>query len=100
MTIFLVSFFKQHKAICEFPSKVFYDDALETDESVGERKDKNLESFWPQGNKCPIMFVDVVGKEGQDISSSKSETKVGVDSKYNMEEVELVVRHELKHARG
>ena len=38
------------------------------------------------------MFVDLVGDEGQDkTGSSKTDTKVGVDSKYNMKEAELVV---------
>ena len=53
----------------------------------------NLNRFWPMGNATPIMFVDIVGEEGQDkTGSSKTETKVGVDSKYNMKEAELVVR--------
>lgn len=52
---------------------------------------ENLESFWPRGNSTPIMFVDVVGEEGQDISSSNREAKVGVDSKYNETEADLVV---------
>ncbi len=60
------------------------------------RSDRNLKKFWPKGNRLPIMFADVVGKEGQDIGSSKSEIKVGVDSKYNMEEVESVVRQTAK----
>ena len=39
------------------------------------------------------MFVDVVGVEGQEkTGSSKTETKVGVDSKYNLKEAELVVQ--------
>ena len=60
--------------------------------SVKNRKDnEDLESFWPRGNKYPIMFVDVVGQEGQDIGSSKREAKVGVDSKYNEKEANLVV---------
>ena len=54
--------------------------------------DPNLNSFWPVGNATPIMFVDIVGEEGQDIGSSKRETRVGVDSKYNVKEAELVVR--------
>ena len=38
------------------------------------------------------MFVDVVGKEGLDkIGSSKGEAKVGMDSKYNQIEADLVV---------
>ena len=51
-----------------------------------------MEKFWPAGSEVPIMFVDIEGTEGQDMGSSKNETKVGVDSKFNMEEVELVVR--------
>ncbi len=54
-------------------------------------ENEKLKEFWRLGGNIPIMFVDVVGKEGQDIGSSKTETKVGVDSKYNMEEVDLVV---------
>ncbi len=83
----------QHEAICAFPSKEFYDDELITAESVKNREDnKDLEEFWPKGNECPIMFVDMVGEEGQDIGSSKREAKVGVDSKYNEKEAQLVVR--------
>ena len=53
---------------------------------------KSLNSFWPRGNSSPIMFVNVVGEEGLDkIRSSKSEVKVGMDSKYNIREAELVV---------
>ena len=59
---------------------------------LNREDNENLEDFWPKGNKCPIMFVDVVGEEGQDIGSSKREAKVGVDSKYNGKEVKLVVR--------
>lgn len=66
---------------------------LKTDQSVLDREDnEDLENFWPRGNEFPIMFVDVVGEEGQDIDSSKREAKVGVDSKYNLKEAELVVR--------
>ena len=39
------------------------------------------------------MFVDVVGAEGQDIAGTKRETRVGVDSKYNLTEAKLVVRN-------
>ncbi len=83
----------QHKAICAFPSKEFYDDGLKTAPSVKNRPDnKNLENFWPRGNEYPIMFVDVVGEEGKNIENSKREAKVGVDSKYNEKEAKLVVR--------
>ena len=38
------------------------------------------------------MFVDLVGEEGPDkTGSSKTDTKVCVDSKYNMKEAELLV---------
>ena len=72
---------------------MFYDGELETDISVKNRQNnKNLKDFWPHGNECPIMFIDVVGEEGVDkIASSKAEIKVGVDSKFNLEEAQLVV---------
>ena len=39
------------------------------------------------------MFVHVVGKEGLDkIGSDKEEDKVGIESKYNQIEADLVVR--------
>ena len=74
---------------------MFYNGELETDISVKNRRNnENLEKFWPQGNRQPIMFVDVVGEEGLDkIASSKAEIKVGVDSKFNLEEAQLVVCH-------
>ena len=74
---------------------MFYDNKLETDLSVKNRpKNKKLEKFWPKENRhgYPIMFVNVVGEEGLDkIASSKTEVKVGVDSKFNIKEAELVV---------
>ena len=84
----------QHRAICSFPSEQFYNSDLRTAQSVLDRKDDpNLASFWPIGNGAPIMFVDVVGAEGQDIAGTKRETRVGVDSKYNLTEAKLVVRN-------
>ena len=55
---------------------------------------EQLDTFWRtcKRNTTPIMFVDLVGEEGRDkTGSSKTDTKVGVDSKYNMKEAELVV---------
>ena len=47
---------------------------------------------WPQGNAFPIMFVDVVGDEGlSNLESNHGETKVGVDSKFNIGDAKLVV---------
>ena len=56
---------------------------------------ERLDTFWRtnKGNTTPIMFVDVVGEEGQDIAGTKRETRVGVDSKYNLTEAKLVVRN-------
>ena len=74
---------------------MFYDGELETDISVKNRRNnEHLETFWPKGNRHPIMFVDVIGEEGLDkIASSKADVKVGVDSKFNLKEAELVVSH-------
>ena len=38
------------------------------------------------------MFVDVIGNEGGSTVGSKGDTKVGVDSKFNITEAEKVVR--------
>ena len=53
-----------------------------------------MESFWPQGNKFPIMFVDVVGSvELGNAGRSATKTKVGKDSKHNTDEAKLAVSH-------
>ncbi len=69
---------------------------METDISVLKRPDNgNLEDFWPRGNACPIMFVDVVGEEGLgNTGIGERGTKVGVESKCNIKEAKLVVRHD------
>ena len=74
---------------------MFYDGKLETHISVKNRQNnEHLETFWPKPNRHPIMFVDVIGEEGLDkIASSKADVKVGVDSKFNLKEAELVVSH-------
>ena len=79
---------------------MFYNGELETDISVKNRRNnENLKKFWPQGNRHPIMFVDVVGEEGGDkIASSKADVKVGTNSKFNVKEAELVVRKLTPHA--
>ena len=83
----------QHKAICAFPSEHFYDNQLETANSVINRKNHETRlEFWPRGRHCPIVFVDVVGNEGGSTVGSKGDTKVGVDSKFNITEAEKVVR--------
>ena len=83
---YLLSSLSQHKEICEFPSKYFYDDQLITDESVISRTnpETKLEGFWPCGNRKPIMFVDLVGEE--DMKARKGEGE-----KSNTKEAEKVV---------
>ena len=65
---------------------------METDDSVKRRTnpESKLKGFWPQGEECPIMFVDVVGEEGQHLTGSKG-ASIGVDSKFNEEEAKKVV---------
>ena len=90
------SLYIQHDAICAFPSEEFYRGRLNTDQSVLNRPDnENLDSFWPQGNATPIMFVNVVGDEG--FSNEGSSYKVGIDSKFNIKDAKLAVR---KHEVG
>ena len=51
-----------------------------------------LQGFWPRGPKFPIIFCDFVGKEGEYKAGSKGEKQIGIDSKFNYEEAEKVVR--------
>ena len=84
-----IYFILQHKAICEFPSKEFYKDQLQTDDRVRierERQAGELESIWPGGSRKPFGFCDVIGKESEVPSGWKETTKVGHESKYNKEE--------------
>ena len=62
--LYYVSLPVQHRSICDFPSKHFYERQLETDVSVRNRKvDDKLKGFWPNGPEMPILFLDVIGKE-------------------------------------
>lgn len=82
----------QHKEICEFPSKHFYDDQLITADSVANRTnpETRLEGFWPCGHRIPIMFVDFVGEE--DVIPRRNDEEIRVGSKSNTKEAEKVVR--------
>ena len=87
----------QHEAICEFPSKHFYDGILETAPSVKARTnpETRLDEFWPgpRKSRCPILFCNVVGKEGDHKTGSKTTggRKIGTDSKFNETEAIKVV---------
>lgn len=79
----------QHEAICEFPSKEFYEGRLQTDVSVMRRGDVlKLNTFWPQGERCPMVFCQVAGEEdGGHIGRSKVDSQ----SKFNKTEAEKIV---------
>ena len=84
----------QHKAICEFPSKEFYNSRLQTDERVHmerARQAEELQGFWPGGSHKPFVFCNVIGEEGEIHSGWKETTKVGHESKYNKEEARQMV---------
>ena len=74
-----------HKAICEFPSKEFYDGKLET----VSQQFWMVKNFWPGGPNCPIAFCDVEGKE----EGGSSHENVHQDSKHNRPEAEKIVIH-------
>ena len=56
-----------------------------------------LDQFWPgpRKSKCPILFCNVVGKEGDHDTGIKAAggKKIGIRSKSNKEEAEKVVRY-------
>ena len=65
----------QDEKICSFPSKEFYSDELKTDISVKQRVNRHE----------PIVFRHVEGEEAED----------DVKSKFNIREVDAVVRMKL-----
>ena len=67
----------QHTKICEFPSDLFYKGMLEPDHSIKKRsRVVALQDFWPAGLSCPIVFCDIIGKEGvREISAKKNESE-------------------------
>ena len=88
----------KHEAICEFPSKHFYNGRLETDDSVKKRTnhETKLDGFWPgpERSECPILFCHIVGKENDHKTGGKTTEgkKIGIDSKFNEIEAMKVVR--------
>ena len=84
----------QHPAICEFPSKEFYEGNLETDSSVKRRHVPwNLANFWPRyrGKEWPIVFCQVEGKEENGHIGSRGNSKVDSQSKFNVTEAKKIV---------
>ncbi|CAH1244473.1 HELZ [Branchiostoma lanceolatum] len=96
--------YRMHEKICEFPSIKFYENKLETADSVKRRRpDMVPASFWPsRGN--PVVFCHVEGvEEALPVASAEG----GVMSQSNQQEVQkvvqivsdLVVRYQVKTTR-
>ena len=82
----------QHPAICDFPSKQFYDNQLKTDSSVTRRRVAwNLANFWPRGKEWPIVFCQVEGVEETGHIGSRGNSKVDSQSKFNVTEAKKIV---------
>ena len=83
----------QHEAICQFPSLYFYDGCLKADKSLEDRKTpgRSMERFWPQGEKLPIVFCNVVGREEELSYVETGKEKIDPHSKCNKQEAEKVV---------
>ena len=64
-----------------------------TAKSVIERKnpETKLEGFWPRGQNCPIVFINLVGKEEETKIGSEGKKKIGTDSKFNTMEAKKAV---------
>ena len=50
-----------------------------------------MESFWPQGEKLPIVFCNVVGLEEESSGAEIDKKKIDPHSKHNKQEAEKVV---------
>ena len=85
--------FLQHPAICEFPSKAFYNGRLKTDPSVMRRQSGlNLTHFWPKRDS-PIVFCQVEGEEETGHIGSRGSSS---QSKFNMTEAKKIVSNSRK----
>ena len=61
---------------------------------IPSRKDvreAHLRNFWPQGERMPLVFVDLVGREGGEHTGQRGKTKVGLESKFNKDEARKIV---------
>ena len=52
-----------------------------------------LQKFWPAGQNCPVVFCDVIGKEGETpgLSEGQEDRKTDPHSKYNPKEAKKAV---------
>ena len=78
----------QHWKICEFPSKMFYDNELQTDHNITAGFIQ-IKKFWPKGRDNPLVFCNIDGREGGAVSGNK---KSSLLSKSNADEAKKVVR--------
>ena len=80
----------QREAICQFPSLYFYNGCLKADQSLKKRQipGRSMDQFWPKGERLPIVFCNVVGREE---GLSGVETDNDPHSKCNKQEAEKVV---------
>ncbi|XP_078614262.1 3'-5' exoribonuclease HELZ2-like [Branchiostoma floridae x Branchiostoma japonicum] len=81
--------YRMHAKVCEFPSHQFYDDKLQTADSVKARRpDMVPDSFWPSTGS-PVVFCHVEGvEEALPVASAEG----GVMSQSNQQEVHKVVQ--------
>ena len=87
MFFFFFSMF-QHEAICEFPSRAFYDGRLVTPPSVKNRPPLVPQNIWPGDGLHPMAFCHCTGVE----ETLSVRTAEGNEmSKANLQEVEQVV---------
>lgn len=81
--------------MCKFPSREFYNGKLKTDGAMIPRRrnipEAHLHNFWPQGEGMPLVFVDLVGREGGEHTGQRGKTKVGLESKFNRDEARKIV---------
>ena len=55
-------------------------------------REAHLNTFWPQGEGKPFVFVDLVGEEGREHTGHRGRIKVGLESKFNKDEAKKIVK--------
>ena len=56
-------------------------------------REAHLRNFWPQGEERPLVFVDLIGREGGEHTGQRGKAKVGLESKFNKDEARKIVNN-------
>ncbi|XP_011437288.3 3'-5' exoribonuclease HELZ2 [Magallana gigas] len=90
--------YRMHPAICEFPSKEFYDGKLLT-KSSPKWDISNPLKIWINRDKKPIVFCHVEGEEEYLTVSAEEGNEQSCSNKQEVDKVVKILKHLVEHER-